>query len=241
MHVIVHSSLSSLGRVTGGAAAVADSLVHAVGEQGTVVVPAFTPQVADPDPSAAGVADEQVRARRAAVPVFTADLPSPVGAIAEAVRCRPGAVRSRHPQASVAAVGARAAEVVADQPWRFAIGPGSPFARLLDLDAHILLIGVGHDRNSFLHHAESLTARPRLKLRRFPMLLDGERVWWETLDVGDDGGVHFPVVGAEYERAAGITATTLGAARVVLLPARSFVAYATTRLSELLDADRAKG
>ena len=88
-----------------------------------------------------------------AVPLFTPDLPSPMGAIAEAVRRRPDAARSRHPQASVAAVGARAQAIVADQPLHFALGAGSPFARLADLDGRILLIGVGHNRNSFLHHA----------------------------------------------------------------------------------------
>ena len=144
-HVVVHSSLSSLGRVRGGAASVVESLRSAVGADGTVVVPSFTPQVADPDPDGRGAPDAGVRARRDAIPTFTVDLPSPMGAIAEAVRRHPEAVRSRHPQASVAAVGARAEAIVADQPLHFALGPDSPFARLADLDGQILLIGVGHN------------------------------------------------------------------------------------------------
>ncbi|MDG4864221.1 AAC(3) family N-acetyltransferase, partial [Streptomyces sp. T-3] len=55
MHLIVHSSLSRLGRIEGGAPAVVESLRTAVGEAGTVAVPAFTWQVADPDPEWAGV------------------------------------------------------------------------------------------------------------------------------------------------------------------------------------------
>jgi aminoglycoside 3-N-acetyltransferase len=239
MHVVVHSALSSLGPVCGGAATVVESLRDAVGDDGTIVVPAFTPQVADPDPETRGVPDAAVRARRAAVPLFTPDLPSPMGAVAEAFRRLPEAVRSRHPQASVAAVGAAAQAIVADQPLHFALGPGSPFARLADLDGRILLIGVGHNRNSFLHHAETFVPDRRLKLRRFPVGCGGERMWCETLDVGDDNDTHFPVVGQDFERYAGTVATTVAGARAVLLSARQFVPFAVARLTELLSADRA--
>ncbi|HEV7210830.1 MAG TPA: AAC(3) family N-acetyltransferase [Blastococcus sp.] len=239
MHVLAHSSLSSLGPVQGGAAAVVDSLRNAIGADGTLVVPSFTPHVADSDPDWRGVPDAAVRARREAVPVFTPDLPSPMGAIAEDVRRRPEAVRSRHPQASVAALGAHAQAIVADQPLHFALGAGSPFARLADVDGRILLIGVGHNRNSFLHHAETFVPHRRLKQRRFPVLCGGERVWCETLDVGDDNDTHFPVVGGDFERYAGTAPTTVAGARVVLLAVQQFVPFAIGRLTELLAADRA--
>jgi len=129
--------------------------------------------------------------------------------------------------------------IVADQPWHFAVGPDSPFGHLLDLGGHILLIGVGHNRNSFLHHAESLTDQPRLKQRRFPMLVDGERVWWETMDVGDDNDTHFHVVGSDFEHESGVKSIKVGTARIVVLVARPFVAYAVGRLTELLAEERA--
>jgi len=234
--VVVHSSLSGLGRVEGGAGAVVDSLVRVVGPEGTVVVPTFTPYVADPAPEVVGVPDAEVRARRDAVPAFHADLPSTTGAVPEALRSRADAVRSDHPQASFAAVGRHAADITAEQPLSFALGPGSPFDRLHDLDGAILLVGVGHDRNSYLHHAEGLTPAPRLKLRRFPLVTPGGRVWCEALDVGDDNGVHFPAVGREFERAAGVRPATVGRARCVLLPIRPFVDFAARRLAQLLPA-----
>jgi aminoglycoside 3-N-acetyltransferase len=236
MHVIVHASLSSMGPVRGGASAVVESLLAAVGEDGTIVAPAFTPHVRDPHPEVRGVPDADVAARRAAVPPFTPDTPSTMGAVAEAVRTHPGARRSRHPQASFSALGAHAEHILAPHPLGFAFGPGSPFDRLSALDGRILLIGVAHDRNSFLHHAETLTAHRRLALRRFPLLLDGERVWCETLDVDHDNGTYFPVVGRAYEHAAGIEAVRVGDARVVLLAARPFIEFAVARLDSLLAA-----
>lgn len=239
MTLMVHASLSALGPVEGGAATVVASLRTAVGPQGTVAVPTFTWQVADPDPDHAGVPTEDVAARRAGVPDFHADLVTTgMGAIPEALRALPDAIRSRHPQASVTAVGARAAEVTAGQSLGYALGPTSPFGRLHDLGAHILLVGVGHNRNSFLHHVETLTPRPRLKLRRFPMHVDGERVWIETVDVGNDNDTYFPILGSEFEQRAGIRPTMVGDAACRLVPARDLVAYAVPRLTELLDADR---
>lgn len=239
MHVIVHSALSSIGPVRGGASTVVHSLQRAVGPQGTLVTPAFTPQVADPNPLVRGVPEENVRIQRSQVPLFTPQLPSQMGAVAEALRLTPGAVRSRHPQASVAALGARASDIVAVQPLNFAVGRGSPFERLRQLDGWILLVGVGHSRNSFLHHAESLIDRPRLKQRRFPVMIDGERIWWETLDVGDDNNTHFPVAGRDYELVAGIHPVLVGKATTLLLSAQSFVSFTSDRLAALIDHDRA--
>ncbi|MDG4865792.1 AAC(3) family N-acetyltransferase, partial [Streptomyces sp. T-3] len=159
-----------------------------------------------------------------------------MGAIAEALRSLPDAVRSSHPQASVAAVGARAKEITERQTLGWAIGRESPFGRLHDLDGQILLVGVGHDRNTFLHYAETLTPRRRLKVRRFPMLIDGERVWVETPDIGNDNGTYFPLVGREFEELAGIRPVLVGNAECRLIPVRALVEFAVRRLDELLAA-----
>ncbi|HKS46945.1 MAG TPA: AAC(3) family N-acetyltransferase [Amycolatopsis sp.] len=234
MDLIVHSSLSGLGPVDGGAKAVADSLLDAVGPTGTIVVPTFTPNVTDPDPAHVGVPDPALRERRDAVPTFHNDVPSSMGAVSEALRCLPGALRSSHPQASVAAMGARAGQIVAGQPLGFALGRASPFEHLYDLGGAILLIGVGHNRNSFLHHAESLTPHPRLKLRRFPVMNRGQRVWCEALDVADDNDTYFPIVGRDFERRFGVRETIVGRTACRLLPVRPFVDFAVRRLTELL-------
>lgn len=237
MALIVHSSLSSLGHVEGGATTVVESLRAAVGPTGTVAVPAFTGQVSDPAPDLGG-ADADVRERRADVPMFEPDLASRMGAVSEALRSFPNSLRSSHPQVSVAALGAHAATIVSRQTLGFAVGRMSPFGRLHDLGGHILLIGVGHNRNTFLHYAEGLTPQPRLKLRRFPFDVGDERVWLETHDVGDDNDTHFPTVGREFEEHAGIQEVMVGEAACRLIPVKPLVAFAVHRLTELLEAAR---
>jgi len=234
MTVIVHSSLSSFGPVTGGADTVVSSLLAAVGSGGTVAMPAFTPQIANPAPGTVGLPDTSTLGRRNAVPLFHSELPSAMGAIAEAFRKLPGSVRSAHPQVSVSAHGRHADHIVTPHPLGFAVGRNSPFGRLHDLGAHILLVGVGHNRNTFLHHAETLSAPRRLKIRRFPLMVDGERAWVEVPDVADDNGRLFPGIGEEFERTCGTQITVIGQAAFRLIPVQPFVNFATGRFDQLL-------
>ncbi|WP_051742104.1 aminoglycoside N(3)-acetyltransferase [Streptomyces xylophagus] len=233
--VIAHASLSAFGHVDGGAATVLGALRDHLGPEGTVVVPAFTGDaVRDPHPGAGPDAGADVDADRAAVPLFHDGLPTLMGALPTALLADPDRLRSAHPQASVAAVGAQAREITERQPFAYAVGRDSPFDRLHALGAYILLLGVGHDRNSFLHYAESLIPNHRRKLRRFPYVVAGERVWVEVPDVGDDNGRHFPGVGAEAEREGLLRIGRIGAADCRLMASVPFTEFAHRRLQERL-------
>jgi aminoglycoside 3-N-acetyltransferase len=145
--LLVHSSLSSLGYVEGGADAVIDALLTAVGPQGTVLVPTLTG-------SEALNADNPPHFDPVATPCWT-------GRIPETMRQRPDALRSRHPTHSVAAIGARAAELVAGHEFCITpCGPDSPYGRLAQLGGHILLLGVTHSSNTTLHHVEEIVGVP---------------------------------------------------------------------------------
>src|SRR5688500_962738 len=88
--LLVHSSLSSFGRVTGGAPAVARALVDVVSPGGTVFVPTFN---------------------YGQLPFDPATTPSLTGAITESFRALPGAVRSLQPTHPVAAIGPEAQSI----------------------------------------------------------------------------------------------------------------------------------
>jgi aminoglycoside 3-N-acetyltransferase len=234
--LMVHASLSAFGQVAGGADTVLDALLTAVGPTGTVVVPAFIGQVRDPCPGADPL-DPAVIQARVGVALFDDRTPTAMGALPSAVLARPDRLRSWHPQASVAAIGAAARQITEVQPLAYALGADSPFGALYRLRAQILLLGVGHNRNSFLHHAETLVAGHRRKLRRFPYLVERHRVWVEVPDVGDDNDTHFPRVGAEFaEQAAGqgIRRANIGQADCQLIDSVPFIDFARRRLAELL-------
>ena len=100
--VLVHSAMSRIGNVEGGAAAVVDALQDALGPRGTLAVPTFPFRGIDAGPRA-----QRPGLRRGRDPVE-------MGAITEEVRTRPGALRSLEPTHPVAALGPLAEFLVED-------------------------------------------------------------------------------------------------------------------------------
>ena len=136
--VMVHSSLSAMGYVEGGADAVVDAFLDVLAPDGTLVVPTYTPSHRGPD----SVFDP-------------ANDPSEVGRITEVARRRPGAVRSCHLRESVAALGPVAREMM--RVHRAAAwSVDGPFWKLYEMDARILMLGVPYFRTSFWHMIEQM-------------------------------------------------------------------------------------
>lgn len=174
MTLMVHSSLSALGHVEGGAATVVEALLEALGPEGTLAMPAMSGGVFDPEKS-----------------------PSNVGAITETFRTWPGVQRSFHPSHSACAIGPRATfllEDTLDHPT--AIGAESPWGRLARLaEAHVLLLGVDQDRNTLLHHPEEVVRAPYLSTIEREYLDEGGNVQTKALHLFP--GPHRDFIGLE--------------------------------------------
>ena len=135
---MVHSSLSAIGYVEGGAETVVGGLMDVLGPDGTLVVPTFT------YPSAYA---ESRDTRWIFDPVET---PSAMGAITNAVRNRPGSRRSIHLWHSVAALGplaGRLTTVGGTSAW----DAESPMAWVLRNDGLLLLLGVPYQNLTAIH------------------------------------------------------------------------------------------
>ncbi|MBN1286467.1 MAG: AAC(3) family N-acetyltransferase [Anaerolineae bacterium] len=165
--VLVHSSLSSFGHVEGGADAVIGALLEAVGPHGTVLVPTLT-------------GDETLSPARP--PVFDpAQTPCWTGRIPETFRQRPGAVRSRHPTHSVAAIGAGALALTQDHLQSVTpCDARSPYGKLAQLpDGYILLLGVDHEASTMFHHIEEAVGvgyHMQPGFARATLYIDGETI-----------------------------------------------------------------
>ena len=146
---IVHASMRSLGYVIGGAAAVVGALRDAVGETGTLLMPAFS----DPSP------DGRFNLLRT---------PSRTGLLSETFRVTPGVVRSRHPTHSVAGWGAGREALLAGHERSAPLGVGSPLHRAAGAGAQVLTIGCGLTAASVLHVAESVARVPHLGRAWYP-------------------------------------------------------------------------
>lgn len=137
-NLLVHSSMKSVGPVQGGAETVLDALTEAVPD-GLLILPTHTwKQMGENYPVFDPVTE-----------------PVCVGILPELFRKRPGVVRSLHPTHSVAVYGKGAREYI--QGEENCITPCPPegcWGRLKDIKAKILLVGVTHTRNTYIHSIE---------------------------------------------------------------------------------------
>jgi aminoglycoside 3-N-acetyltransferase len=157
-----------------------------------------------------------------------------MGAIAEAFRTYPGTLRSDHPLVSLSANGRHARAIVASHPLDFGEGLGSPLNRLYDLDGRTLLLGVGFDRCSALHFAESLVPARRTTAYRVPVERAGARAWVETRQMASDRGRLFPEIGARFEATGAVARGRIGGAEARLFPTRALVDFARPAFAALL-------
>ena len=134
MELMVHSSLSSLGYVEGGADAVVDALLAAIGKRGTLVMPSFNHKGA-----------------QVYNPMTT---PTTSGAIPDAMWRRREAVRSNHPTHAVAAIGRKGEEICRDHLEVGIWAQDSPIGRLIHGGGYILALGVSHSSSTAYHVAE---------------------------------------------------------------------------------------
>jgi aminoglycoside 3-N-acetyltransferase len=235
--VMVHSSLGKVEYTVGGSVVVIRALLQVLTPQGTLVMPAESPSMSDPAHST----DSRIRPEwhdliREHLPVFDPrTTPTTMGAIPDAFRTYPGTQRSSHPLVSVCANGPHAGRITAEHALEFGEGRGTPFQKLYDLDAYTLLLGVGFDRCTSLHYAESLVPRRPTALSRFPIMRDGNRVWVEKRDMAADNGVHFPIVGKRFVEDGHVHIGEVGDAESMLFSTKALVDFAAAYFREALE------
>ncbi|MGW6916152.1 aminoglycoside N(3)-acetyltransferase [Kitasatospora sp. NPDC054939] len=230
--LLVQASLRALGEVAGGAEEVVEALLDVLGRgSGTLVVYTSTPENSLTSrlvrTMTAGWSPERIAAWRAGMPAFdplTTPCSPSMGMLPELVRRRPGALRSSHPQASFAALGVRAEEITRVHDLDCHLGDRSPLARLYELDARVLAIGVDFDKFTGFHLAD--LRMPGAGRRQYGCVLkapDGSRRW-EYFEGDELDDLHFGRLGKEVlAESAGIVEGRIGDAFTRLVPLREAV------------------
>jgi aminoglycoside 3-N-acetyltransferase len=232
---MVHSSLSALGYVSGGAQAVVLALLEVVGASGTIAMPSHS-GLTDPSGwSSPAVPEGWWETLRAEMPAYDPALTPTryMGAVVECFRHVPSARRSSHPTVSVVAAGPNAASIVDAHSLSYGLGEQSPLGRLYDLDAYVLLLGVSHANNTSLHLAEyrASFARKRWTSTSSPVIVDGDRSWVSYQDLEADER-DFERLGCDFAASGGEANGAVGSGTGRLMRQRQIVDYAVTWMDQ---------
>lgn len=230
--LMVHASLRTLGPVVGGAAVVVHALLDAVGPDGTLVAYVdFEPFFEDDDEE---------------IPAFDGRIASAArdhGVLHEVLRTWPGALRSPHPDAGVVTIGRLAEWLVREHPFHYGYGPGTPFARAVEANVRVLMLGAPLDTITLLHHAEHLADIPDKRIVRYRRLMttaDGPQ-WldFEEFDTAMPVSAQLPenvfeqIADAYLDSGRGARGI-IGAAPSALLEGRELVDFAVAWLEQFL-------
>lgn len=223
--VLLHAAPRAIGHVAGGIDAIVDALFDALGDR-TLVVPTFTTDFLDPSCWRRHPAPrDRWDAIRDELPVFDAATSTPrrMGRIADLVWRRPRAIRTHHPIESIAAVGERAEWVTKPHPIDDPKGPRGPWARMVEADARIVLLGVGLERCTMIHHCERIADVDYQLPYAFPILIEHARSWIEVEKSGGSCSDGFSALLPHLERAGAVTNDRVGDAPAIVVSSRALV------------------
>ena len=162
-----------------------------------------------------------------------------VGVLSEYLRQMPDAKRSFHPFVSYAAIGPNAGRIV-EGVSRHAFGPETPEARMVDLDALSVSVGLYPRYScSTLHQVEQVMAVPYRYVKEYmhPVVRDGnvvrepfyQYVWYRDADIKRNYGKWiFQRFTEDHE----IGRVEIGRGRIFSYSMREFVATACTMVRE---------
>lgn len=209
--LLVHSSLHAVGPVEGGADAVIDALLEAVGTSGTLLMPGFQS------------GSEYIMASQG-VCFDASETPSGCGFLTELFRKRPGTIRSLSPTHSLTGQGAKAGVILSGhERCNVTAGWGSPFQKILELDGKILMLGTTRHSNTMMHYLENTGGAPTLCSNQFKTaVIDPAGRKTETMIYP-----HMPGLARDYpraidllEKAGGLTRGKIGEAASELYSGR---------------------
>jgi len=231
MTVLVHSSMSKIGWISGGAQTVIEALLDVLGDDGTLMMPTHSAQNTDPaNWQRPPIPESWWQIERDNRPAYDPRITPTreMGAIAEMFRTYPGVQRSAHPVGSFSSIGKHADHLLADHTsLEEMFGDASPIGKLYDLDGYVLLLGVGHGNNTSIHLAEyraDFPAKQTIK-EGCAMFVDGQRQWVE-FDMFDLDDEDFPQIGADFAKAHGQAEDKVGLADAILVEQRPLVDFA---------------
>lgn len=227
--ILVHSSLSSIGWVCGAAQAVIMALQKVISPGGTIIMPSHTGAISDPaEWENPPVPKEWIQRIYENMPAFDVNLTQTrgMGIIAELFRTIPEVYRSNHPQVSFVAWGKFANDIILNHKLTPQFGMESPLGKMYNLNAKVLMLGVGYDSCTSFHLAEALNDKMPLTTMGAAIIENNKRIWkwFEDFDYNSDED--FEKLGKAFEETNNVVLGKIGSAECKLFSMKLGVNFA---------------
>lgn len=212
--ITVHTSLKAIGEIENGADGLIDGLKEYLSD-GILLIPTHTWDEVYGDGAVYDV--------RKSVPC--------IGTLPKVAAFREDGIRSLHPTHSVTAFGKRAAEYIAgDEKCTTPAPVTSALSRLYEENGKVLLLGVNHSSNTYLHAVdERLNIPNRINKKSYDITIydyDGNKIYIPEFHSHYTEGAdcccseYYPNYTKLFEVTGAVTYTSLGNAKVFVCDAR---------------------
>ena len=185
MVIFLQANMKKLGYITGGEQTLLEALMETVGYDGTIVMPSFTPQMADPSCLKQAIDRESWELVRKHAQPFDRRLSAPH-------KCDPlihqflrneGVVRSYHPLYSFSAWGKYAKLICDKHPLHFGLNQDSPLGKVVEFNGFVLMLGCDYKDCVMFQLARYRDAQQPIRIISAPIEINKKRIWKDMLDL----------------------------------------------------------
>lgn len=224
MVLLVHANMQRLGYIVGGAQALIEALMEAVGYEGTLVVPTFTPQLLDPACLNTSIAREYWKEIRYNALPFDKKLTAPNDSDIFAMQFlrNDGVIRSYHPLYSFASWGKYAKVICNRHPLHFGLSKDSPLGKIVEFNGNVVLLGCDYTECTMFHLARYMNEQTPIRLISAPIINNKKTMWKDMLDL-DYQTKNFPEIGEVIEERNLIKTTYIGNTKCKMFSSRETI------------------
>lgn len=188
MVILLQANTTKLGYIAGGEQAIIEALMDAVGFDGTIVMPAFTPQLADPSCLKQMVDREQWENIRSHALPFDRKLSAcdTNDSLVHQFLRNEGVVRSYHPLYSFCAWGKYAKLICDKHPLHFGLNEDSPLGKMVEFNGYVLMLGMDYQECVMFQLARYHGDQLPIKVVSAPIEINKKKIWKDMLDLDYD-------------------------------------------------------
>src|SRR5699024_10701391 len=216
MTLIVHSSLNSIGWVSGGALTLIQAIQETITNQATLILRSHSTDLYDPKDWINPKANKNLwEIIRKDMPAFDPQITPTygLGVVPELFRTLPNVKRSNHPAYSFSAWRKEKDYILIINYLNNGLGEESPIARIFDLNGYVLLLGTDSDLNTSMHSSEHRVGVFPRTTEKSPVIYKNEKHWATYNEIEYDE-TNFIQIGSAFEKKQKINTGMIGNAPI---------------------------